>query len=81
MNYFNDEKNILEWFRETYEQDVFFPVYSEVCEELYILLKNDEKYADWINSSGKGDPPPDFYNPKTNMMMEVMRVEFDFLFD
>ena len=29
----------------------------------------------WINSSGKNDPPPDFYNDKKKLMMDVMRID------
>lgn len=75
MNYFDDEENILEWFRNTFEQHVLFPIENKECIELYLSLSDDLKYVDWINSSGKGDPPPDFYNPKINMMMDVMRID------
>ena len=29
----------------------------------------------WIDSSGKDQPTPDFYNEKDKIMMEVMRVD------
>ena len=32
-------------------------------------------WSNWIDSSGKADPPPDFYNEKLEMMMEVMKVD------
>lgn len=75
MNYFDNEENILEWFRNTFEQQVLFPIENAECTELYLSLSDERKFLDWINSSGKGDPPPDFYNPKINMMMDVMRVD------
>lgn len=75
MNYFDDEENILEWFRNTFEQQVLFPIENDECIELYLSLSDEQKLPDWINSSGKGDPPPDFYNSKINMMMDVMRVD------
>lgn len=75
MNYFDNEKNILDWFRNTFEQQVLLPVENKECIELYFSLSDEKKYVNWINSSGKSDPPPDFYNPKIKMMMDVMRVD------
>lgn len=75
MNYFDNEENILEWFRSTFEQHVLFPIENKECIDLFLSLSDEKQYHEWINSSGKGDSPPDFYNPKTNMMMEVMRVD------
>ena len=65
----------MEWFRNTFEQQVLFPIENAECIELYLSLSDEQKFPDWINSSGKGDPPPDFYNPQINMMMDVMRVD------
>ena len=75
MNYFDNEENILEWFPNTFEQQVLFPIENAECIELYLSLSDEQRFPDWINSSGKGDPPPDFYNPQINMMMDVMRVD------
>ena len=75
MNYFDNELNIMEWFRNVWEQYVWFPVENEQCVDLYLSLSSEEHFAEWINSSGKADPPPDFYNPKTKMMMDVMRID------
>ncbi len=41
------------------------------CIRLYFNIK----YRKWIDMSGKKDPPPDFYNPKLKMMMEVYRTD------
>lgn len=57
------------------ENRFYGPIENEECVELFLSLSDDQKFSDWINSSGKGDPPPDFYNPKINMMMDVMRVD------
>ena len=75
MNYFDNELNIMEWFRYVLEQHVWFPVENEQCVNLYLSLSSNENFAEWINSSGKADPPPDFYNPQTKMMMDVMRID------
>ena len=75
MNYFDNEMKILEWFRDVPTQCVCFPHQSEDCVNLYTSLTNSENFKEWINSSGKSDPPPDFYNPKLKIMMDVMRVD------
>ena len=38
-------------------------------------IHNKRKWKNWINTSGKGELPPDFYNPKNKMMMDVMRID------
>lgn len=75
MNYFDKELNILEWFRIPIGQIMCFPFENETCKELYLSLIKDDWFKDWVESSGKADPPPDFYNPKIKMMMDVMRVD------
>lgn len=75
MNYFDKELNILEWFRIPIGEIMCFPFENETCKELYLSLIKDDWFKDWVESSGKADPPPDFYNPKIKMMMDVMRVD------
>lgn len=75
MNYFDNELNILEWFRNVPEQQVLFPIENQECIDLYLSLSSNERFSEWVNNSGKADPPPDFYNPKTNLMMDVMRID------
>lgn len=38
-------------------------------------LKDPEEWKLWSDSSGKSDPPPDFYNDKLKLMMDVMRID------
>lgn len=75
MNYFDDEMNILDFLKLPFGQCVTFPSNSKKCTELYNSLIDDAKFQEWVNSSGKADPPPDFYNPDTFMMMDVMRID------
>ena len=35
---------------------------------------NQDNWDNWIDSSGKSDPPPDFYSDEYKIMMDVMRV-------
>ena len=59
MNYFDNEINILEFLKLPFEQCVTFPSNSKKCIELYNSLIDDAKFQEWVNSSGKADPPPD----------------------
>lgn len=76
MNYFDSEANVISHLQEL----------LEVCEVLCIpidhfetdfildsLLK--ENWKDWTDSSSKNAPPPDYYNSKLNLMLEVMRID------
>lgn len=39
------------------------------------MISDKTNWENWINSSGKDDPPPDFYSDKYRIMMDVMRVD------
>lgn len=75
MNYFDNELNILEWFQDISLQYVWFPYQSNDSMSLFSSVNNYKNFKEWINSSGKSDPPPDFYNPKLKIMMDVMRID------
>ena len=51
------------------------PKETPQIEEILEKVCNIEKWSAWIDSSGKGDPPPDFYSDKYQLMMDVMRVD------
>ena len=76
MNLFDSETTILSFFRDSFkeEETAIFP-----CDgELPVLLEQitqDSQWNKWVNSSGKADPPPDFYCDEFSLMMEVMRVD------
>ncbi|MBE5933652.1 MAG: hypothetical protein E7263_09575 [Lachnospiraceae bacterium] len=74
MNYFDDEKKIIGQFQRVEPNRVWFPIQNDGCIELYNSLREDE-FAEWIDSSKKSDPPPDFFNPQKKIMMDVMRVD------
>lgn len=75
MNYFDDENRIIEHFRstQTYEA-ALFPQSPEVI-SIYEAIHDTGKWKTWHNSSGKSDPPPDFYSDEYGLMMDVMRVD------
>ena len=52
-----------------------FATQSETIEAVYLSIHTEALWNNWINSSGKSDPPPDYYSPKDELMMDVMRVD------
>ena len=42
---------------------------------LYGCIHNKRKWRTWIDTSAKNEPPPDFYNDKLKLMMDVMRID------
>ncbi len=75
MNYFDNENNIIVHFQEVEYSSVFFPVESEEAIYNFENVHDKSKWKKWINSSGKSDPPPDFYCDEFRCMMDVMRVD------
>lgn len=79
----NYEKNIIESFRIFFsypelthcssrvlylpETDSVKQVFQSICDEI--------KWTKWGDSSGKDEPPPDYFNNELKLMMEVMRVD------
>lgn len=51
------------------------PEDSNEVKNVFQLIYNPKKWRNWVNSSGKGDCPPDFYSEKYQIMMEVMRID------
>jgi hypothetical protein len=75
MNYFDDENNIIEHFQEVECSSVFIPIESEETIYSFENVHDKSKWKKWTNSSGKSDPPPDFYCDEFRCMMDVMRVD------
>ena len=76
MDIFDNEIEIIEMFQDVDPSSVMFaPECTDECEALYWSIKNVEQWAQWRNSSGKADPPPDFYSDVHGFMMDVMRVD------
>lgn len=75
MNLFDDENKIIEHFQCRKDNEICFPYLNDEIEELYRSIHEEVKWRDWKYSAGKNDPPPDFYNDKLSVMMDVMRVD------
>lgn len=75
MNRFDDEDKIISQFQRVNDNEVMFATQSETIEAVYLSIHTEALWNNWINSSGKSDPPPDYYSPKDKLMMDVMRVD------
>lgn len=75
MLFAEKESNVVESFRDLEKSEIcLIPDYAEtkmICQSIL----DTERWANWIDSSGKNMPPPDFYNGHEKMMLEVMRVD------
>ena len=75
MNNFDDEVKILEHLQHTQPNFVLWPDFDPDTKSILMDLYDIANGAEWINSSRKSDPPPDFYSDKACLMMEVMRID------
>ncbi|MCH5345165.1 MAG: hypothetical protein J1E64_14120 [Acetatifactor sp.] len=75
MYFLDSEKVIIELFQSVDSTSVYFPVESEKTIEVFETIHSKDNWKLWIESSGKADPPPDFYSDEYKCMMEVMRVD------
>lgn len=75
MNFFDDETNIISMFQNVDCSSVYFPIQNNEVTNLFELIHDEVKWKKWINSSGKNDPPPDFFCDEFKYMMDVMRVD------
>lgn len=77
MSYFNDEQNIIDYMQSSFDQSTLFfgsPTKSDIS-SVFEQIYDGDLWSKWSVSSGKSDPPPDFYNDDLGLMMDVMRVD------
>lgn len=75
MNFFDDESKIVEFLQGVELNKVFLSNDITVVKEIFASIHDAEEWKLWSNSSGKSDPPPDFYNDELKLMMDVMRID------
>ena len=75
MQTFNNESMILEMFRNVKAKEILLLGNFFKCKCIYFALTGVLNRKKWIDSSGKKDPPPDFYDNKHKLMMDVMRID------
>ena len=76
MKMYDIENDIIEDFQMLSAESIC--LLTGETEEIKTILSSildDEGWKNWIDSSGKGDPPPDFYNDNLKIMMDVMKVD------
>lgn len=75
MNYFDDEERIIDWFQNHPHSKIGFVDQSEDVVSMLESIHEKTLWKNWINTSAKDQPPPDFYNEQLGLMMEVMRID------
>ena len=75
LNRFDDEKIIISDFQMVEDGSVLFVDMSDEAEKVYSSIHLLELWDKWVDSSGKSDPPPDFYSDELRLMMDVMRID------
>lgn len=75
MQTFNNESMILDAFREVKTKEILPLGDFLKCKWIHCALTGVLNRKEWIDSSGKNDPPPDFYDNKHKLMMDVMRID------
>lgn len=75
MNLFDDENEIISYFQEVENCDVYFPVKSLSAVSFFKRIHNKDLWKNWTDSSNKSAPPPDYYSDKYCSMMEIMRID------
>lgn len=75
MNLFDNEKRIIEMFQ---KYKIFKTWYSPINIQTIRIFKSIYLkcgWKHWVDTSAKNMPPPDFYNDKLMLMMDVMRID------
>ena len=76
MRRYNDDLTLLEIIQDILSEDkVCLMTESELEFEVFNSICSEENKTKWVNSSGKGDPPPDFYSDDFKMMFDIMMVD------
>lgn len=75
MNFFDKEERIIFFLQDVSKKEIqFYPKNLKHSRKIKSII-NKKRWKNWINSSGKSELPPDFYNTKEKIMMDVMRID------
>lgn len=76
MDIYDNEIEIIKMFQDVQCSEVLLlPEDSEECEQVFLSVHDEKKWNRWKDTSGKADPPPDFYCDEYGLMMDVMRID------
>lgn len=75
MNRYDKEERIIQTFQDLKRWRIkIFPLnFNNIL--LYRLIHNKLLWKTWTDASSKNALPPDFYNNKFKLMMDVMRID------
>ncbi len=71
---YDNENIIMSHFRDNNCKVLAIPL-NEMVDTTYRAVKDNQFWMEWIDSSSKSSLPPDFFNDKQKLMMEVMRFD------
>lgn len=75
MNLYDKEVRIISKFQDLKIKDIrLFPINLKTL-LVYRTIHNKRIWKQWIDTSSKKEPPPDFYNNKLKLMIDVMRID------
>ena len=76
MKMYDNENDIIEYFQMLSTESIcLLTGETEEVETILSSILDEGGWKNWIDSSGKGDLPPDFYNNNLKIMMDVMKVD------
>lgn len=76
MGIFDKENEIIEYFQTIVSPpEVALIPENDEMERVFQSISDEESWSKWTDTSGKNDPPPDFYCDEYGLMMDVMRVD------
>lgn len=75
MKTFNDEDLIFQSYKSIPSRRIRYVGNYFRCSRVFRLTRWLIYNKSWISNFSKNDPPPDFYNIKHKIMMEVMRID------
>lgn len=75
MLFAEKEINLINSFQNLESDEILLLPEDEEVKEILHYIYDAKKWEEWIDSSSKDAPPPDFYSDKYKLMMEVMRVD------
>lgn len=81
MNFYDKEKNIVKDLINTQKSNISLFRFNKETIQIADAVISENFDDNWVDNSGKGNPPPDFYSDKFNLMLEVMRVDDHAHFD
>ena len=75
MNRLDKEERIINEFQLLNSHEVGLFPENVQTRRIYKHINNANNWKKWIDTSAKNDLPPDFYNDKLKLMMDVMRID------